>query len=63
MYNVLMQMLILYFQKGGFSMRKTKKFIAIVCVIAILSGVLGTVGFAAGSDVDYKITNPYANVD
>lgn len=44
-------------------MRKTKKFIAIICVVAILSGAFGTIGFAAGSDVDYTITNPYANVD
>ncbi len=44
-------------------MRKTKKFIAILCVVAILSGAFGVVGFAAKTDVDYKITNPYANVD
>ena len=44
-------------------MRKTKKFIAILCVVAILSGAFGVVGFAANTDVDYKITNPYANVD
>lgn len=44
-------------------MRKTKKFIAIICVVAILSGAFGTIGFAVDSDVDYKITNPYANVD
>ena len=44
-------------------MRKTKKFIAILCAVAILSGAFGVVGFAANTDVDYKITNPYANVD
>ncbi len=44
-------------------MRKTKKFIAILCAVAILSGAFGVVGFAANADVDYKITNPYANVD
>lgn len=44
-------------------MRKTKKLIAIICVVAILSGALSTIGFAASTDVDYTITNPYANVD
>lgn len=44
-------------------MRKTKKFIAIICTVAILSGAFGTIGFAADTDVDFTITNPYANVD
>ncbi len=44
-------------------MKKTRKFIAIVCVVAMLAGVFSTVGFAASEDIDYEITNPYANVD
>ncbi len=43
-------------------MKKTKKIIAIICVVALFAGVLSTVGLAA-NDVDYTIANPYADVD
>ncbi len=43
-------------------MKKTKKLIAIICVVALFTGILSTVGLAAG-DVDYTIVNPYADVD
>lgn len=44
-------------------MKKAKKLIAVICVAAMLTGIISTVGFAADSGVDYIITNPYANVD
>ncbi len=43
-------------------MKKTKKIIALVCVLALFTSVLTTVGYAA-NDVDYTIANPYADVD
>ena len=43
-------------------MKTTKKLIAVICTLAILAGALSTVGYAA-YDVDYTITNPYADVD
>lgn len=43
-------------------MKTTKKLIAVICTLAILAGVFSTVGYAA-YDVDYTITNPYADVD
>mgnify|MGYP002513377203 CR=1 FL=1 len=44
-------------------MKKTKKLIAIICAVAMFAGVFSTIGFAASEDIDYEITNPYANVD
>ena len=44
-------------------MKKTRKLIAVACVIAMFAGVLSTVGLAADAGVDYTISNPYANVD
>ena len=44
-------------------MKKAKRLIAVACVIAMLAGVLSTVGLAADSGADYTITNPYENVD
>ncbi len=44
-------------------MKKAKKLIAIICVFALFTGVLSTVGLAASVEVDYEIINPYANVD
>lgn len=43
-------------------MKTTKKLIAVICTLAILAGAFSTVGYAA-YDVDYTITNPYADVD
>ena len=43
-------------------MKKSFKLIAVVCVIALLTGMLSTMGYAA-AEKDYKITNPYAEVD
>ncbi len=43
-------------------MRQTRKLLSVLCVVALLVGSLSTVAFAT-TDVDYKITNPYANVD
>ncbi len=43
-------------------MKKAKKIIALICVMALFTGVLSTVGYAV-NDVDYTIINPYANVD
>ena len=43
-------------------MTKAKKLISLLCVVAILAGALSTVGYAA-TEVDYTITNPYADVD
>ena len=44
-------------------MKKTKKLLAVICVVAMLAGVLSTAGYAAKADRDYTIINPYANVD
>ena len=44
-------------------MKKTRKLIALICTVAILAGVMSTVGFAASADIDYTITSPYENVD
>ena len=44
-------------------MKKTKKLLAVICVVAMLAGVLSTEGYAAKADRDYTIINPYANVD
>lgn len=44
-------------------MKKAKKLIAVLCVVALFSGVLSTIGLAAGTDIDYDIVNPYENVD
>lgn len=44
-------------------MTKTKKIISIICVVALLVGMLSTGVFAAGVERDYTITNPYADVD
>ena len=41
----------------------TKKILAIICAIAMLAGVLSTVGYAAKADRDFTIINPYADVD
>ncbi len=43
-------------------MKKMKKTLSVLCVVALLIGTFSTVAFAA-TDVDYTITNPYANVD
>lgn len=43
-------------------MKKMKKALSVLCVVALLIGTFSTVAFAA-TDVDYTITNPYANVD
>lgn len=43
-------------------MKKMKKLISILCVVALLAGALSTVSYAA-NEVDYTIVNPYANVD
>ena len=44
-------------------MKTTKKVLAIICVVALLAGVLSTVGYAAKADRDYTIINPYETVD
>lgn len=44
-------------------MKKAKKLIAVICAVALFTGVLSTVGLAASTDVDYDIISPYANVD
>ena len=44
-------------------MKMTKKVLAIICVVALLAGVLSTVGYAAKADRDFTIVNPYADVD
>ena len=44
-------------------MRRTKKFISVICVVALLAGVLSTGVYAASADKDYTIISPYANVD
>lgn len=44
-------------------MKMTKKALAVICVVAMLAGVLSTVGYAADADRDYTIVNPYADVD
>lgn len=44
-------------------MKMTKKVLAVICVVALLAGMLSTVGYAAGADRDYTIVNPYADVD
>lgn len=43
-------------------MKKTRKVVSILCVIAMLVGLFSTSVIAA-NDVDYTIINPYANVD
>ncbi len=43
-------------------MKTTKKLISVICVVAMLAGVLSTACYAA-YDKDYTITNPYADVD
>ncbi len=43
-------------------MKKARKIIALICVVALFASVLSTVGYAA-NDIDYTIINPYANVD
>ena len=44
-------------------MKKTKKLLAVICVVAMLAGVLSTAAYAAKADRDYTIINPYADVD
>ena len=44
-------------------MKTTKKVLAVICVVALLAGVLSTAGYAAKADRDYTINNPYADVD
>ena len=44
-------------------MRKIKKFISVICVVALLAGVLSTGVYAAGAERDYTIISPYADVD
>ncbi len=44
-------------------MKNIRKFISVICVLAMLTGVLSTVGYAADTGVDYTIINPYADVD
>lgn len=44
-------------------MKKTRKLIAIICTVAILAGIVSTIGLAASADIDYTITSPYENVD
>ena len=44
-------------------MKMTKKVLAVICVVALLAGMLSTIGYAAGADKDYTIINPYADVD
>ena len=44
-------------------MKKTRRLIAIICTVAILAGVMSTMGFAASADIDYTIKSPYENVD
>lgn len=44
-------------------MKMTKKVISVICVVALLAGVLSTVGYAAKADRNYTIVNPYADVD
>ncbi len=42
-------------------MKKAKKLISVICVVAMFAGVLSTVAFAA--ERDYTIINPYNDVD
>ena len=44
-------------------MRKIKKFISVICVVALLAGALSTGVYAAGAERDYTIISPYADVD
>lgn len=44
-------------------MKKTRKLISVICVVAILVGTLSTVGLAANKKVNYTIINPYEDVD
>ena len=44
-------------------MRRTKKFISVVCVVALLAGILSTGVYAANAERDYTIISPYADVD
>lgn len=44
-------------------MKKAKKLIAIICVVALFTGMLSTVGLAASTDIDYDIISTYENVD
>ncbi len=44
-------------------MKMTKKVISVICVVALLAGVLSTVGYAAKADKDFTIVNPYEYVD
>ena len=52
-----------YFIRKVIFMKKIRKLMAIICVVAMLMGIFSTVGFAVSEDIDYEITNPYANVD
>ncbi len=40
-----------------------KKLISVICVLAMLAGVISTVAYAADAGKDYTIVNPYADVD
>ncbi len=44
-------------------MKNIRKLLAMICVVSMLCGAFATVGYAASEDVDYTITNPYADVD
>ena len=44
-------------------MKKSRKVISLVLCLTLLAGVLSTACFAGSTDIDYIITNPYADVN